>query len=48
MWLAKQRARLLICEPYHGIFTIPQELHARWLANVEGMSGLPCASVHDT
>jgi hypothetical protein len=47
-WLAKQRARLLTCDHYHVIFTIPHELHALWLANVEVMSGLLCASVHDT
>ncbi|HSF30677.1 MAG TPA: transposase [Candidatus Tectomicrobia bacterium] len=47
-WLAKQRARLLTCEDYHVIFTIPHELHALWLANVEVMSGLLFASVHDT
>jgi hypothetical protein len=27
---------------------MPHELNALWLANVEGMSGLLCASVHDT
>jgi hypothetical protein len=32
-WLARQRARLLACEHYHVIFTLPSELHALWLAN---------------
>jgi hypothetical protein len=47
-WLAKQKARLLACEPYHVIFTIPHALNALWLANVDVMSGLLFASVHDT
>jgi hypothetical protein len=47
-WLAKQQARLLACEHYHVIFTLPHELNAVWLANVDGMSRLLFASVHDT
>jgi hypothetical protein len=47
-WLAKQKARLLACDHYHVIFTMPHELNELWLANVEGMSGLLCARVHDT
>jgi hypothetical protein len=47
-WLARQKSRLLACEHYHVIFTMPHELNALWLANVAGMSGLLCASVHDT
>jgi hypothetical protein len=47
-WLAKQKARLLACDHYHVIFTIPHELNDLWLANVEGMSQLLFASVHDT
>jgi Putative transposase/Transposase zinc-binding domain len=47
-WLARQKSRLLACEHYHVIFTMPHELNALWLANVEGMSGLLFASVHDT
>jgi hypothetical protein len=47
-WLAKQKARLLACEHYHVIFTMPHEFNALWLANVEGMSKLLFASVHDT
>jgi hypothetical protein len=47
-WLAKQTGRLLGGEHYHVIFTIPHELHALWLANVDVMSGLLFASVHDT
>jgi Transposase zinc-binding domain/Putative transposase len=47
-WLAKQKARLLACEHYHVIFTIPHELNELWLTNVEVMSRLLFASVHDT
>jgi predicted nucleic acid-binding Zn ribbon protein len=47
-WLAKQQARLLACEHYHVIFTMPHELNALWLANVQVMSGLLFASVHAT
>jgi hypothetical protein len=47
-WLVKQKARLLACEHDHVIFTIPHELNEVWLANVDGMSRLLFASVHDT
>jgi hypothetical protein len=47
-WLARQKARLLACEHYHAIFTIPHELNNLWLANVAVMSQLLFASVHDT
>jgi hypothetical protein len=33
-WLERQKARLLRCEHYHVIFTLPRDLHALWLANV--------------
>ena len=47
-WLAKQQARLLACEHYHVIFTIPHELNELWLANVPVMTQLLFASVHET
>jgi len=47
-WLAKPKGRLLAGEPDHVICTMPHELKALWLANVEGMSGLWCARGHDT
>ena len=47
-WLATQKARLLACEHYHVIFTIPSELHDLWLANVAVMTTLLFASVRDT
>src|SRR5215471_21220392 len=33
-WLALQRARLLACDHYHVIFTLPHDLNALWLAHV--------------
>jgi hypothetical protein len=47
-WLARQMARLLACEHYHVIFTIPHALNELWLANVAVMTQLLFASVHDT
>jgi len=38
-WLALQRARLLACDHYHVIFTLPHDLNPLWLANVPVMSG---------
>src|ERR1043166_3452394 len=39
-WLLLQRARLLACDHYHVIFTLPHDLNALWLANVPVMSAL--------
>lgn len=47
-WLAKQKARLLACDHYHAIFTMPHELNDLWLANVCVMTQLLFVSVHDT
>ena len=47
-WLVRQKARLLACDPYHVICTIPHELNDLWLANVAVMTQLLFASVHDT
>jgi hypothetical protein len=47
-WLALQRARLLACDHYHVIFTLPHELNALWLANVPMMTGLLFQTVRDT
>jgi hypothetical protein len=47
-WLEKQKARLLDCDHYHGIFTLPHDLNALWLANVPLMRSLLFASVRDT
>lgn len=39
-WLEKQKARLLACDHYHVIFTLPRELNALWLANVREFAQL--------
>ena len=39
-WLTLQRARLLACDHYHVIFTLPHELNPLWLANVPVMTTL--------
>src|SRR5947209_3036189 len=47
-WLALQRARLLACDHYHGIFTLPHDLNPLWLANVPVMTTLLFQAVRDT
>lgn len=47
-WLAQQKARLLACEHYHVIFTLPDELRELWLVNVRAMTNLLFATVHET
>jgi hypothetical protein len=47
-WLDKQRSRLLACDHYHVIFTIPSELNELWLSNVKVMFGLLFRSVSRT
>ena len=39
-WLAVQQARLLACDHYHVIFTLPHDLNPLWLANVPVMTTL--------
>ncbi|MEN8173864.1 MAG: IS91 family transposase [Chloroflexota bacterium] len=39
-WLEAQKARLLNCEHYHGIFTIPHDFNALWLCNTAVMANL--------
>src|SRR5215831_5877097 len=36
-WLALQQARLLACDHYHVIFTLPHDLNPLWLAYVTVM-----------
>src|SRR5215470_8987608 len=43
-----QRARLLACDHYHVIFTLPHELNPLWLANVPVMTTLLFQTVRDT
>jgi hypothetical protein len=47
-WLALQQARLLACDHYHVIFTLPHDLNPLWLANVPVMSRLLFQAVRDT
>jgi hypothetical protein len=47
-WLAFQRARLLACDHYHVIFTLPHDLNPLWLANVPLMTTLLFQAVRDT
>jgi len=47
-WLAQQKARLLACDHYHIIFTMPDELRGLWLGNVRAMTNLLFATVHET
>ena len=47
-WLAFQQARLLACDHYHVIFTLPHELNPLWLANVSVMTTLLFQAVRDT
>jgi hypothetical protein len=47
-WLALQRARLLACDHYHVIFTLPHDLNPLWLANVPVMTTLLFQSVRAT
>jgi Putative transposase/Transposase zinc-binding domain len=47
-WLALQRARLLACDHYHVIFTLPHDLNPLWLANVPTMTTLLFQAVRDT
>jgi hypothetical protein len=47
-WLALQRARLLACDHYHVICTLPHDLNPLWLANVPVMTTLLFQAVRDT
>jgi hypothetical protein len=47
-WLAFQQARLLACDHYHVIFTLPHELNPLWLANVSVMTTLLFQAARDT
>jgi hypothetical protein len=47
-WLALHRARLLACDHYHVIFTLPHDLNPLWLANVPVMTTLLFQAVRDT
>jgi len=47
-WLVKQKNRLLDCDHYHVIFTIPHQLNDIYLVNVHKFTNLFFQSVKDT
>ena len=47
-WLTLQQARLLACDHYHVICTIPHDLNALWLGNVPLMTTLLFQTVRAT
>src|SRR6266540_6860322 len=47
-WLALQRARLLACDHYPVILTLPHDLNPLWLANVPVRTTLLFQAVRDT
>jgi len=47
-WLALQQARLLACDHYHVIFTLPHDLNPLWLANGPLMTTLLFQAVRET
>lgn len=47
-WLLKQKARILQCAHYHVIFTISDELHVLWCANVRLLTNILFACAYAT
>jgi Putative transposase/Transposase zinc-binding domain len=47
-WLQKHKARLLACDHYHVIFTLPSELHGLWRFNERQMANILFRAVHET
>lgn len=47
-WLTRQKARLLACDYYHVIFTLPHELNPLWLSAVGAMTKLLFGAIRDT
>jgi hypothetical protein len=47
-WLSKQKARILNCDHYHVIFTIPDELHFLWRLNTKAMTDILFSCARDT
>jgi len=47
-WIVQQQTRLLACDHYHAIFTLPHALNPLWLANVPRMTPLLFQAVRDT
>ena len=47
-WLERQRARLLACDHYHVIFTMPHDLNVLWRHNAPRLTRVLFQSVRDT
>jgi hypothetical protein len=47
-WLDKQRERLLACDHYHVVFTVPSELNDLWAYNQKRFANLLFTSVRDS
>jgi len=47
-WLAAQQARLLACDHYHVVFTLPYELHDLWRVNRRTFADLLFRTARDT
>ena len=47
-WLARQKERLLACDHYHTIFTVPEDLNPLWQYNRRLFAQLLFTSVRDT
>ena len=47
-WLYKQKARILKCDHYHVIFTIPDELHFLWRLDTKAMTDILFSCARDT
>jgi hypothetical protein len=47
-WLAAQQTRLLACDHYHGVFTLPRELHDLWWYNRRRFADLLFRAARDT
>jgi hypothetical protein len=47
-WLAAQQARLLACDHYHVVFTLPRELHDLWRYNRRRFADLLFRAARDT
>lgn len=47
-WLAQQKERLLACDHYHTVFTVPAELNGVWQYNRRLFAQLLFSSVRDT
>jgi hypothetical protein len=47
-WLTAQKARLLACDHYHVVFTLPREFHGLWRSNRRRFADLLFRAVRDT